>query len=147
MKVKKYLKANSAQALYGVFRTEVIKKSFVNELFLGVDLAIILNILKYGDFHKVSKKLIKYQKEKLDCVLKSESFSPAKEKGHEKIVKDILEKKNPEKLSEVKSELPDTISYFDIKATLASLSAKPHRIGIDEVKRTQAKKRSFKSYG
>ena len=36
-------------------------------------------------------KLIKYQKEKLDCVLNSKFFSPAKEKGYEKIVKEILE--------------------------------------------------------
>ncbi len=36
-------------------------------------------------------KLIKYQKEKLDCVLNSKTFSTAKEKGHEKIVNDILE--------------------------------------------------------
>ena len=36
-------------------------------------------------------KLIKYQKEKLECVLKSESFSSSKEKGYEKIVKDILD--------------------------------------------------------
>ena len=36
-------------------------------------------------------KLIKYQKEKLDCILNSVSFSTAKEKGHEKIVNDILE--------------------------------------------------------
>ena len=36
-------------------------------------------------------KLIKYQKEKLECILKAENFSIAKEKGHEKIVKDILE--------------------------------------------------------
>ncbi len=36
-------------------------------------------------------KLIKYQKEKLDCVLNSQIFSPAKEKGHDKIVSDILE--------------------------------------------------------
>jgi len=36
-------------------------------------------------------KLIKYQKEKLDCVLKSQNFSPAKEKGYQKIVDDILE--------------------------------------------------------
>ncbi len=36
-------------------------------------------------------KLIKYQKEKLDCVLNSKNFSPAKEKGHEKIINDILE--------------------------------------------------------
>ena len=36
-------------------------------------------------------KLIKYQKEKLDCVLTSKSFSSAKEKSHQKIVKEILE--------------------------------------------------------
>ncbi|MDC2998844.1 RNA polymerase sigma factor RpoD [Candidatus Pelagibacter sp.] len=35
-------------------------------------------------------KLIKYQKEKLKCVLSSENFSQAKEKGYEKIVNDIL---------------------------------------------------------
>ena len=36
-------------------------------------------------------KLIKYQKEKLECVLNSSNFSTAKEKGYEKIVTDILE--------------------------------------------------------
>jgi RNA polymerase primary sigma factor len=36
-------------------------------------------------------KLIKYQKEKLDCVLNSQNFSPAKEKGYQKTVDDILE--------------------------------------------------------
>ena len=36
-------------------------------------------------------KLIKYQKEKLDCILNSISFSTAKEKGYEKIVSEILE--------------------------------------------------------
>ncbi len=44
--------------------------------------------------HNLTKdynKLIKYQKEKLDCVLNSKTFSPAKEKSHEKLVKEILE--------------------------------------------------------
>ncbi len=36
-------------------------------------------------------KLIKYQNEKLNCVLNSQNFSTAKEKGYEKIVNDILE--------------------------------------------------------
>ena len=40
---------------------------------------------------KEYNKLIKYQKEKLDCLLNSKIFSNAKEKGYEKIVKDILE--------------------------------------------------------
>ena len=39
---------------------------------------------------KEYKKLIKYQKEKLDCVLKSIIFSTAKEKGYEKIVTNVL---------------------------------------------------------
>jgi RNA polymerase primary sigma factor len=40
---------------------------------------------------KEYNKLIKYQKEKLDCLLNSQNFSPTKEKGYEKIVNDILE--------------------------------------------------------
>jgi len=36
-------------------------------------------------------KLTKYQKEKLECTLNSVSFSNLKQKGHEKIVTDILE--------------------------------------------------------
>ena len=40
---------------------------------------------------KEYNKLIKYQKEKLDCVLNSSIFSTAKEKGYEKVVNDILE--------------------------------------------------------
>ncbi len=40
---------------------------------------------------KEYNKLIKYQKEKLDCVLDSKTFSSAKEKVYEKTVNDILE--------------------------------------------------------
>ena len=40
---------------------------------------------------KEYNKLIKYQKEKLDCVLNSTKFSGSKEKNYKKIVEDILE--------------------------------------------------------
>ncbi len=40
---------------------------------------------------KEYNKLIKYQKEKLECILNSQTFSTAKEKGYDKIVNDILE--------------------------------------------------------
>jgi len=40
---------------------------------------------------KEYNKLIKYQNEKLDCVLQSKKFSPNKEKGYKKIVDDILD--------------------------------------------------------
>ncbi len=39
---------------------------------------------------KEYNKLLKYQKEKLDCILNSSTFSPTKEKGYKKIVEDIL---------------------------------------------------------
>ena len=39
---------------------------------------------------KEYNKLTKYQNEKLQCILNSTIFSPAKEKGYEKIVSDIL---------------------------------------------------------
>ena len=40
---------------------------------------------------KEYRKLIKYQKEKLYCVLNSQTFSTSKEKGYEKVVNGILE--------------------------------------------------------
>ena len=40
---------------------------------------------------KEYNKLIKYQKEKLDCILNSKTFSSSKEKNYKKIVNDILE--------------------------------------------------------
>ncbi len=40
---------------------------------------------------KEYSKLIKYQKEKLECVLNGVQFSPSKEKNYKKIVDDILE--------------------------------------------------------
>ena len=45
-------------------------------------------------FHTLTKeynKLIKYQKEKLNCILNSITFSSSKEKNYNKIVDDILE--------------------------------------------------------
>ena len=39
---------------------------------------------------KEYNKLIKYQNDKLNCVLSSQTFSPAKEKSYEKIVNEIL---------------------------------------------------------
>ncbi|AFS46953.1 RNA polymerase, sigma 70 subunit, RpoD [alpha proteobacterium HIMB5] len=44
-----------------------------------------------GALTKDYSKLIKYQKEKLNCILNSEIFSNSKEKTYEKIVNDILE--------------------------------------------------------
>ena len=42
------------------------------------------------DLTKEYNKLIKYQKERLDCVLQSNTFSSSKEKNYKKIVEKIL---------------------------------------------------------
>ena len=44
-----------------------------------------------NDLTKDYNKLIKYQKEKLECILNAQSFSLSKEKNYEKIVNQILE--------------------------------------------------------
>ncbi len=64
-------------------------------------------------------KLIKYQKEKLDCVLKSRDFSPAKEKSYNKIVNDILE--NIKSLQLSPSVLEELVQkhYFENKKIIS----------------------------
>jgi glycosyltransferase involved in cell wall biosynthesis len=60
-RIKIYLNAASAQSIYGCFKTNQLKKSFITDIsFIGVDLAIILNLLKFGNFHVIGKKLISF---------------------------------------------------------------------------------------
>ena len=63
-----------------------------NPTLAAMETEIKPKVLKTVNFlTKDYNKLIKYQKEKLDCVLNSKTFSPAKEKSYEKIVQEILE--------------------------------------------------------
>ena len=63
-----------------------------NPTLAAMETEIKPKILKtVNNLTKEYKKLIKYQKEKLDCVLKSIIFSTAKEKGYEKIITNVLE--------------------------------------------------------
>ncbi len=75
-------------------------------------------------------KLIKYQKEKLQNVLNSESFSAAKEKGYEKIVNDILE--NIKSLQLSPSVLEDLVQkhYLENKKII-SLEGNLLRLAMD----------------
>ncbi len=79
---------------------------------------------------KEYNKLIKYQKEKLDCVLNSNTFSPAKEKGHNKIVNDILE--NIKSLQLSPSVLEELVQkhYIENKK-IVSLEGNLLRLAID----------------
>ena len=79
---------------------------------------------------KEYNKLIKYQKEKLECVLKSETFSSAKEKSYQKIVDEIL--KNIKSLQLSPSVLEDLVQkhYVENKKIL-SLEGNLLRLAMD----------------
>ena len=79
---------------------------------------------------KEYNKLIKYQKEKLECVLNSETFSTSKEKSYEKIVKDILE--NIKSLQLSPSVLEELVQkhYLENKK-IVSLEGNLLRLAID----------------
>lgn len=57
-KVRSYLMNSTCQVIYGIFRTDKLRKSIVNSLFVGLDWAEILSVLKYGDIHVVDEILM-----------------------------------------------------------------------------------------
>jgi len=86
---------------------------------------------------KEYNKLIKYQKEKLDCVLKSNPFSSAKEKSYDKIVNDILE--NIKSLQLSPSVLEELVQkhYIENKKII-SLEGNLLRLAMDQkISRTE----------
>jgi len=76
-------------------------------------------------------KLIKYQKDKLECVLSSKIFSSSKEKGYEKVVKEILE--NIKSLQLSPSVLEDLVQkhYIENKKII-SLEGNLLRLAMDQ---------------
>jgi len=76
-------------------------------------------------------KLIKYQKEKLDCILNSKGFSSSKEKGYEKIVSDVLE--NIKSLQLSPSVLEELVQkhYIENKK-IVSLEGNLLRLAMDQ---------------
>ena len=80
---------------------------------------------------KEYNKLIKYQKEKLDCILNSNQFSPAKEKGYEKVVKDILE--NIKSLQLSPSVLEELVQkHYTENKKIISLEGNLLRLAMDQ---------------
>jgi len=76
-------------------------------------------------------KLIKYQKEKLDCILNSQTFSGSKEKGHEKIVNDILE--NIKSLQLSPSVLEELVQKHYVESKkIMSLEGNLLRLALDQ---------------
>jgi len=83
--------------------------------------------------HSLTKeynKLIKYQKEKLECVLLSKKFSSAKEKNYKKIVDDILE--NIKSLQLSPSVLEELVQkHYNENKKIVSLEGNLLRLAID----------------
>jgi len=79
---------------------------------------------------KEYSKLIKYQKEKLDCILKSLTFSSSKEKNSKKIVNNILENIKSLQLSPPVLELLVQRHYIENKKII-SLEGNILRLAID----------------
>ena len=83
--------------------------------------------------HNLTKeynKLIKYQKEKLECVLNSQAFSTSKEKNYKKIVDDILE--NIKSLQLSPSVLEDLVQkHYSENKKIISLEGNLLRLAID----------------
>ena len=76
-------------------------------------------------------KLIKYQKEKLDCVLNSQTFSQGKEKGYEKIINEILE--NIKSLQLSPSVLEDLVQkHYVENKKIISLEGNLLRLAMDQ---------------
>ena len=79
---------------------------------------------------KEYNKLIKYQKEKLECVLLSKKFSSAKEKNYKKIVNDILE--NIKSLQLSPSVLEELVQkHYNENKKIVSLEGNLLRLAID----------------
>ena len=71
--------------------TEVSDDEF-NPTLAAMETEIKPKILQtISNLNKEYNKLLKYQKEKLQCILNSTNFSPTKEKSYQKIVNGILE--------------------------------------------------------
>ncbi len=80
---------------------------------------------------KEYNKLIKYQKEKLNCVLNSQTFSTAKEKGYLKIVDEILE--NIKSLQLSPSVLEELVQkHYAENKKIISLEGNLLRLAMDQ---------------
>jgi len=57
-RVEFYLRLKQAENIYAVYRTDLLQKSFIKKPMGGIDLAIILQILKYGEINVFDEVLM-----------------------------------------------------------------------------------------
>lgn len=59
-KIRLFFKKFSSYPIYGVFRTEKLKQSIIQNLIPGWDCAMLLNIITHGDIHVINEIMIYY---------------------------------------------------------------------------------------
>jgi glycosyltransferase involved in cell wall biosynthesis len=59
-KIRKYLKKSRAWAVYGLYKTDILQKSFLKEYFYGNMTACMLNALRKGDMIIVNETLTEF---------------------------------------------------------------------------------------
>ena len=84
-----------------------------------------------ADLNKYYNKLIKYQREKLQCILNSTNFSSTKEKSYKKIVKEILNNIKSLQLSPSVLEVLVQKHYVENKK-IVSLEGNLLRLALDK---------------
>jgi len=57
-KVRMFLKKSAYQIIYGMYRTNDLRKSMVKESFIGIGGAIVLNVLRYGDINMIDEVMM-----------------------------------------------------------------------------------------
>jgi len=57
-RVRDLFKKSAYNVFYGIFKTESLHQSFVYEEFVGMDAAILLNVLRYGDIETIDENLM-----------------------------------------------------------------------------------------
>ena len=117
-------------------RGDQAQKQEVEEDEFNPTLAAMENEIKPKILETVNKltkdysKLIKYQKEKLDCVLNSYEFTNSKEKSYQKIVSEILE--NIKSLQLSPSVLENLVQkHYSENKKIVSLEGNLLRLAID----------------
>ena len=58
-KIRILLRKSKMHVVYGLHRTKIIKQCFDPKPFVGIDLAIIINLLKFGDVYIIDQVLMK----------------------------------------------------------------------------------------
>lgn len=67
-KVRLFMRKRIPIMFYAIFRTDILKKSVMDTLFVNNDTSMCLNTLKYGDFHVINEILMHYYSDGLSSV-------------------------------------------------------------------------------